>query len=45
MINTEDEFSQQEDPRSESRTGDRLKRRLARIGRSMFGLRLEIGLG
>jgi protein-S-isoprenylcysteine O-methyltransferase Ste14 len=44
MINTEDEFSKQEDPRPESRTGDRLKRRLARIGRSMFGLRLEIGL-
>jgi hypothetical protein len=45
MIKTEDEFSKQEDPRLESRTGDRLKRRLARIGRSMFGLRLEIGLG
>jgi hypothetical protein len=44
MINTEDAFSKQEDPRPESRTGDRLKRRLARIGRSMFGLRLEIGL-
>ena len=45
MMNTEDEFSKQEDPGPESRTGDRLKRGLARIGRSMFGLRLEIGLG
>jgi protein-S-isoprenylcysteine O-methyltransferase Ste14 len=41
----EDGFSEQGDSHSKSRTGDRLKRRLARIGRSMFGLRLEIGLG
>jgi protein-S-isoprenylcysteine O-methyltransferase Ste14 len=44
MINTVDEFSKKEDACAEPRTGDRLKRRLARIGRSMFGLRLEIGL-
>jgi len=45
MINTEDEFSKRDDRHPESRIGDRLKRRLARIGRSIFGLRLEIGLG
>jgi protein-S-isoprenylcysteine O-methyltransferase Ste14 len=45
MINTIDEFSKKEGLRPEPRTGGRLKRGLARVGRSMFGLRLEIGLG
>jgi protein-S-isoprenylcysteine O-methyltransferase Ste14 len=45
MINREVKSSKQEDSCPESRTVDRLKRKLARIGRSMFGLRLEIGLG
>jgi hypothetical protein len=47
MINTEDKFSKQGNPGPESRIGDRLKRRLAWIGRSMFRfrLRLEIGIG
>jgi protein-S-isoprenylcysteine O-methyltransferase Ste14 len=45
MINTIAEFSKKEGLHPEPGTGGRLKRRLARIGRSMFGLRLEIGLG
>jgi hypothetical protein len=45
VTNTEDKSSKEEDRRPESRIEDRLKRRLARIGRSMFGLRLEIGIG
>jgi protein-S-isoprenylcysteine O-methyltransferase Ste14 len=40
-----EEFTEKEGWRPEPRTNDRLKRRLARIGRSMFSQRLEIGLG
>jgi protein-S-isoprenylcysteine O-methyltransferase Ste14 len=45
MINTVEEFSKKEGLRSGPKVDDRLKRRLARIGRSMFSHRLEIGLG
>jgi protein-S-isoprenylcysteine O-methyltransferase Ste14 len=45
VTNTEDKSSKQEDRGPESRIGDLLKSRLARIGRSMFGHRLEIGIG
>jgi protein-S-isoprenylcysteine O-methyltransferase Ste14 len=44
MISTVEEFSKKEGSRPEPRMNDRLKRRLARIGRSMFSQRLEIGL-
>jgi protein-S-isoprenylcysteine O-methyltransferase Ste14 len=45
MINTVEEFSKKEGSRPGREVNDRLKRRLARIGRSMFSQRLEIGLG
>jgi hypothetical protein len=45
MINTVEEFSKKEGSRPGPRIDDRLKRRLARIGRSMLSQRLEIGLG
>jgi protein-S-isoprenylcysteine O-methyltransferase Ste14 len=45
MINTIEEFSKKEGWSLEPKVGDRLKRRLARIGRSMFSQRLQIGLG
>ena len=45
MIDTVDEFSKKEGSRPEPATSDGLKRWLARFGRSIFGLRLEIGLG
>jgi len=45
MTNTANELSKKEDSRPESRSGDRFKRGLARIGRSLFAHRLEIGLG
>src|ERR1700693_2087526 len=45
MINTVEEFSKKEGSRPRPKIDDRLKRRLARIGRSMFSQRLEIGLG
>jgi protein-S-isoprenylcysteine O-methyltransferase Ste14 len=44
MISTVEEFSKKEGSSPEPRMNDRLKRRLARIGRSMFSQRLEIGL-
>ena len=45
MINTTDEESKKTGSFPEPRTGALLKRRLARIGRSLFPHRLEIGLG
>jgi protein-S-isoprenylcysteine O-methyltransferase Ste14 len=45
MIDTAEEFSTKEGSRAAPKIDDRLKRRLARIGRSMFRQRLEIGLG
>jgi protein-S-isoprenylcysteine O-methyltransferase Ste14 len=44
MINTAEELSKKEGSRPAPEIRDRLKRRLARIGRSMFTQRLEIGL-
>jgi protein-S-isoprenylcysteine O-methyltransferase Ste14 len=45
MMNTVDEFAKKVGSRSQSRNSDRLKRRLACIGRLLFTHRLEIGLG
>jgi protein-S-isoprenylcysteine O-methyltransferase Ste14 len=45
MRNTEVELSSKDGSRSEPRTEERLNRGLARIGRSLFSHRLEIGLG
>jgi protein-S-isoprenylcysteine O-methyltransferase Ste14 len=45
MIDTIDRTSRKADPFTERRTEDPLKQTLARIGRSMFTNRLEIGLG
>jgi protein-S-isoprenylcysteine O-methyltransferase Ste14 len=45
MINTTDKVSKKTGSFLESRTSALLKRRLARIGRSLFPHRLEIGLG
>jgi protein-S-isoprenylcysteine O-methyltransferase Ste14 len=45
MINTVEEFSKKEGSRPGPKIDDRFKGRLARIGRSMFSHRLEIGLG
>jgi protein-S-isoprenylcysteine O-methyltransferase Ste14 len=44
MINTVEELSKKEGSRPAPEIDDRLKRRLAQIGRSMFKQRLEIGL-
>ena len=45
MINTVEEFSKKDGSRPGPKIDDHFKRRLARIGRSMFSQRLEIGLG
>ena len=45
MMNTADDLSKKDGSRPEPRTGDLLKRMLARVGRSLFTHRLEIGLG
>jgi protein-S-isoprenylcysteine O-methyltransferase Ste14 len=45
MINPVEEYLKKEGLRPAQKIDDRLKRRLARIGRSMFRQRLEIGLG
>jgi protein-S-isoprenylcysteine O-methyltransferase Ste14 len=45
MTNTVDELSKRDAGRLERATGDLFKRRLARVGRSLFTHRLEIGLG